>query len=766
MNFKKNMKSFKLTILFLSIFIFSGCGLWENFTTYFNLYYNASEIFNRTEKLIIQERKDIFSFTEPNISSSFIGELEKVIEKCSRIMQFSGESAFVDEALFLIGKSFYYQKNYVRANRKFRELVVKFPESELSIEAELWIAKTELQMRNFDFALNMLDQIRTKAKENEDDEILTQTYIERVKYFMQMQSYSNAIIDLNELLIVSKDSELNAAALIQLGELYSKLDDYENAKKSYLAVLNYTKSFDTELLARVKYGVSLVQLDRYNEALDLFIDLRNDDKNKTSFDIIELNIGITYRALGDFENALHSFRTIDTTFSTSIHAGGARYELGELFEEELNNFDSAHFYYQKAFTSSSSIDYIPLIRKKQAIFSKYQSLRTQLNNNLRDFNYATDSLAFIRDSITYALHLDSLEKEKATTTPNVEQGVQGQQATGRGRDRERLFAPTELQQQAQPQQVQLQMPQRPFLKADSLRSLIIKNNFDLGNLFFTEFELLDSAYYYYSYLYQNYDTTYMRGRILFSLGNYYLTVGNKNRADSIFHYIYDNFQNESIVNAAAVQINKPLIQLDLDLAEKDFVDAESIMKNNEYEKAIGLFYNIFLEHPKSQYAPKALLAMGFVLQEKLMLKDSAASIYDTLISRYPSSQHAASVILKFQMYKQERIKVERALQDSLARIEQERLQQKMIDSIKTAEQELQKHELEQQQQITSTENLPDNTQPTDSLFLEMNQEPIDTLRQEPPEESPPEILSKNYYFYEVPGKIQEQFHLILFNRQT
>ncbi len=145
--------NFKTKILFLLIplsLLLSGCGLWRDFTTYFNLYHNAKTLYYDAEEQILKERKDVFFISEAAIPAGANQNLPKVIEKFSKLLQFHNKSSYVDDALFLIGKAFYYQKSYIKASRKFQELIATQPNSSLVIDATLWLGKSEMQMKKFD----------------------------------------------------------------------------------------------------------------------------------------------------------------------------------------------------------------------------------------------------------------------------------------------------------------------------------------------------------------------------------------------------------------------------------------------------------------------------------------------------------------------------------------------------------------------------------------------------------------------------------------
>ena len=102
-----------VTLLMIGIALsFSGCSVWEDFTTYFNLYYNTTDLFDQAETAIKESQKDPFSLVEVPLPGNAQTLLAKVIEKCSKILQFQSKSSFVDNALLMVGKCFYYQKNY------------------------------------------------------------------------------------------------------------------------------------------------------------------------------------------------------------------------------------------------------------------------------------------------------------------------------------------------------------------------------------------------------------------------------------------------------------------------------------------------------------------------------------------------------------------------------------------------------------------------------------------------------------------------------
>ena len=152
----------KILILLLPVFLFCGCGVWNDFTTYFNIYYDTADNFDQAEQLIKQQKVDLFSNEDVPLPGTAVQLLNKVIEKASKILQFYSQSSYVDNALLMLGKSLYYQKDYLKAMRKFQELITTHPNSSFVLESQLWIGKSQLRLRQFDAALKTLDNVEMK----------------------------------------------------------------------------------------------------------------------------------------------------------------------------------------------------------------------------------------------------------------------------------------------------------------------------------------------------------------------------------------------------------------------------------------------------------------------------------------------------------------------------------------------------------------------------------------------------------------------------
>src|SRR4030095_14607159 len=109
----------------------------ENFGTYFNTYFNAKENFDNAYDDYVTRVLSVYSerldsiLAKPSLSQEASDNFNKAIEKASRVIQYHKSSQFMDKSVLMVGKSYYYLGDYLKAERKFSEFMSKLPASSL-----------------------------------------------------------------------------------------------------------------------------------------------------------------------------------------------------------------------------------------------------------------------------------------------------------------------------------------------------------------------------------------------------------------------------------------------------------------------------------------------------------------------------------------------------------------------------------------------------------------------------------------------------------
>jgi len=784
----------KYLIIVSLLFLFNGCSVWENFTTYFNRWYNIKQLYSSIEEDIASQRKNIFSNEPLVLSGNSRTNLTKLVDKCSDLLQFNKNSSFVDDALLILGKAFYYQANYQKAKRKFEELLSTDISEKVKLEAELWIAKCEIQMRNFTTGLNLLRTTGATAIVKDYDEIIEQAFVEEIKYFKSIEDFNSSIELLNRFIKYVSDDELLALVYLELGNLYTIQENYSGAVDSYLLAIEYTSDFNNEIKATLNYASSLRLNNEVEKSLEFLQNIKTKDKFLESLAQIELEIGKAYVILGRYEEALESFVKVDTAYKNSPFAALAVYEIGKLYEFELGNFDSAAFYYSRAQLNNPPKEYQTEIIEKNSLFNSYIRLRKNIDIYDRQLFYALNPEIFKQDSIEYVLDSvqivkeyfekkelsdiwnsinEANEKKVTINYINLRDSIFVQDSIKLSDSLNKAFVRLEpdsiinillvkalfrdsvkvadsLKSEGiflEPHELNIVLSERrnrllpakdnknlisdfkgiipvdslafkknpptlPKIPLNELKEQIAKNRLELGNLFFTEIEIPDSAYKLYYEIVENFDSTKYYPDALFALGSFYLTKNEKPKADSIFLKIYNDYKHLTIANSAAHKLGLPLIDFTFDPGKEMYLTAENYIKSGDYKTAIKTFINIPEKFPQSKFADKALYAAGFILENDLKLSDSAVTVYDSLISKYPNSEFVRLIAMKITVYKQEKARIKKEMEEAankVVKVEEELnpaflgLNEEDVKPIQEEEQlEITEKEIENQQLFTIT----------------------------------------------------------------
>lgn len=388
-------------IAFLLLFL-SGCSVWDNFTTYFNLYFNTASLFEDAESEILSQKRDLFSNEPLVLPGSARTTLVKVVEKSSKLLQFYSSSSYVDEALMMLGKSFYYQGNYQKSKRKFEELLATdIDDDETITETTLWIAKNEFELRNITDALKLLEEMRAKSIEEDYEDLVKESYIQEIKYWLREEDYPKAISLANEFAEVYDDDVVRAQIYYELGNLYTTIGENDNAILAYEKVFDYSPDFDLEISATIKYADALRDGGQTQKALEVFEKIRDEDKYLNSYNEIDLEIGKTFVQLGEFNKALDQFRMVDTTYKNTPFASASNFEMGELYRTKFLNYDSAGYYFTKSAISNPPKEYVEQAKSNNQLFTKYSKLRGEINNLDKQLYYSQNPEVFKKDSSEY-----------------------------------------------------------------------------------------------------------------------------------------------------------------------------------------------------------------------------------------------------------------------------------------------------------------------------------------------------------------------------
>ncbi len=397
----RNTAKFTITI-FASVQLFSGCA-------YYNSYYNANKSYKKAIKIIENSN----STTVPGTA---VSEFNIAIAKASRVLELYPNSRWADDAVLIIGKSFYYTGQNEEAKLKFHELILNFPYSGLVPETRLLYVKTLLADGQLELAEFELNQIVTAEKVKSSIKSEASLSLAELRY--QWNDYEGAI-DLNRQLISdSRDGLLKSNAQIMIAESFYMLENYEQAIEEYARVSEFDPPLSVLYESRYKLGKSLGLSKDYDRAINELSQLLFDDVYKENHVDLMLEIANIWELKGESEQSIYVLKELNVfnpdsitqdqynyislkapselreinvetdTSETAVEESHlksppkipeALFAIGELYITVYSDLASAKLFYADALKAKPSQELKPLIDRRMKHINEISSLHQKLH---------------------------------------------------------------------------------------------------------------------------------------------------------------------------------------------------------------------------------------------------------------------------------------------------------------------------------------------------------------------------------------------------
>lgn len=344
---------------------------------YFNTYYNASKSYDEAmkpiETILIKERNANRFLKIPTPTDSRT-KFELVVEKCSKLLQYYPNSVFFDDALLMIGNSYFFMGEYFRAERKYIELRQNFPEGNLYAEATIGLAKTYYLTKRFADVFNVIGDSMTLVALNDGDFIAEGFFLQGQIYFEQKE-FDKAVIKFTTGLEYADDNLLKMQIAFQLGQLEESRQRYLEAAYAYATLVDEAKDYLLEIRGKIRFAVMLSNLEKAEQALELLETMREDRRNKEFASQIDYEIGMVLKNNGDIDLAEEQFSYVDTAYKRTDASAKSAYQLGLMNEITFKDYATAlqNFNIAKGEFPSSEITLDA--KKKADIYTNYFVLR-------------------------------------------------------------------------------------------------------------------------------------------------------------------------------------------------------------------------------------------------------------------------------------------------------------------------------------------------------------------------------------------------------
>ena len=397
-----------LYILLLSLLI-TGCSVlgqgWRNFNAYYNTFYNAKQFYNDGEREIKRQQPEVSQleliqiFPKPVNAGS--ENFEQAINRGSGILRNHEDSKFVNRAILIIGKSYFYRSEFFSALEKFQELQV-LAEGDLQQEAIFWQGRTFYQLNNDAEGISLLENWASSVDDSDSD-IDYSIYAILGQLYASSQNWSSAANYLDTASNGLQSGEVRARTFYLLGQVYEEMGENGSALYAYSRSNEISTDFDLEYNALYKEADVSRSIGSFPRAESIYRSMLRDDKYFEVYNELQYEIARTQQMKGNTDIAIENYKSVLGSRIQTIQPitkAKVYYSLAQIYRDQIGNYALAAAYFDSASTQRVDESEIPFnfdAEEMADVFGRY----TELRNEIAD-----------RDSLIRLSEMDSDELDR------------------------------------------------------------------------------------------------------------------------------------------------------------------------------------------------------------------------------------------------------------------------------------------------------------------------------------------------------------------
>ncbi len=324
---------------------------YHNLTAHYNAYWNGNESFKEGVRSLEKTAKDNYTLIIPvnkygteQDAQSIFPNMDRAIEKASKVIQrhsmyFSRKEwvKWIDDSYILIGKSYFYKKEFSSARRTFEFITNRFAKDDIRYDAELWLARVYNQTGEFEKSESILDNLYSSLRRGK-----APTYLEKdftqvfANFYVLQQDWEPSIKYLQRAIELNKKKQVRNRLRFVLAQVYQELGDLQEAERLYQLVIkknpSYEMSFNAKINLAKTYDAKASNRSMIVKKLNKMLkDFKNEEyRDQIYFALAEIYLkdnnvpkGVEYLTLSvatsvsnDYQKSLSSLRLAEIHFET------------------------------------------------------------------------------------------------------------------------------------------------------------------------------------------------------------------------------------------------------------------------------------------------------------------------------------------------------------------------------------------------------------------------------------------------------------------
>lgn len=368
-------------ILFLAvvaaIVVLSGCSTqkntfpnraYHNVTCRYNVYWNGNQAMKDAEKELKKLSKDNFTATLPVYNypdkadlGPALSHLDRTIEKSSKAihkhsMMIKGKEYVrtIDDAYFLMAKSYFYKQDYQQANKVLNYIAHTYPKSNIFDEAQVLLARTQVRQGYYSGADELLETIRFKNSGKKKKKFGVIFNAAKAEYHLTAPDgdRQEAIDYIQGALDSRPDKDFRTRLQLILGELYEELGQQSEAQKQFRKVIQNSSDYEMTFCAQMHLATNYDGTESNRKAIVKLLEKMLDDKkNENYHDQIYYALSEIARIDEDEDLRIEYLaKSVSSSTENNYQKTFSGVTLADLYFEQ-NEYRNAQRYYDTAMMS-------------------------------------------------------------------------------------------------------------------------------------------------------------------------------------------------------------------------------------------------------------------------------------------------------------------------------------------------------------------------------------------------------------------------------
>ena len=312
---------------------------------------------------------NVFEFSDPSTSSMCSADMERAIQKASKLIALKSITArpdikntkelsakekaltemkeynqWVDDSYLLIGKARFYKHEFPEASSLCDYCITNANDPEIRTEATIWLARVNNETRKFNESLRILTGL--EINENTDKSLKAMYYTTLADMYVRQKMYAEAVDPILKALQLVSGKRTKYRLTFLLAQLYTNLGNGSLATSNFQKVIKMRPPYDVEFYARINiagvFDVNSMDPGKMKKELEKML---KDSKNVDFQDQIYYALGNMAMKEGKEEEAVGYYHKSATAISQNQNQRGRSFLALATYYFDKPDFIRSGMYY-------------------------------------------------------------------------------------------------------------------------------------------------------------------------------------------------------------------------------------------------------------------------------------------------------------------------------------------------------------------------------------------------------------------------------------